>query len=62
VPTFSRFGLSTVDDVDLKIGRVALAVLLSSAGGAAAHYGLRDGDTILPPVPPVAPPATTTGG
>ena len=63
VPAFSKFGLSTVDDVDLSIGRVALAVLLSSPGAANAHYGLRDGETILPPVPPVttATSATTSG-
>jgi Copper transport outer membrane protein, MctB len=61
VPTFSRFGLSTVDDIDLPIGRVALAVLLSSAGGAAAHYGLRDGDTIMPRVPPITPTTSTVG-
>lgn len=60
VPAFTNFGLSTVDDVDLKIGQVALAVLLSSSGGSNAHYGLRDGDTILPPVPPVPTPSTTT--
>jgi copper transport outer membrane protein MctB len=59
VPTFSRFGLSTVDDVDLPIGRVALAILLSSPGTSTAHYGLRDGDTILPPVPAVTQPTTT---
>jgi hypothetical protein len=60
VPAFSKFGLSTVDDVDLSIGRVALAVLLSTPGAVNAHYGLRDGETILPPVPPVTTTATTT--
>jgi hypothetical protein len=64
VPAFSRFGLSTVDDVDLPIGRVALAVLLASPGTPTAHYGLRDGDTILPQVPAVtlSTATTTTGG
>ena len=60
VPAFSRFGLSTVDDVDLPIGRVALAVLLASPGTPTAHYGLRDGDTILPQVPAVTPSTATT--
>lgn len=60
VPAFSKFGLSTVDDVDLSIGRVALAVLLSTPGAVNAHYGLRDGETILPPVPPVTTTQTTT--
>jgi Copper transport outer membrane protein, MctB len=62
VPTFSRFGLSTVDDVDLDIGRVALAVLLSSPGTSTAHYGLRDGETILPSVPALTLSTTTTTG
>jgi hypothetical protein len=64
VSAFSRLGLSTVDDVDLPIGRVALAVLLSSPNTPTAHYGLRDGETILPPVPAVTVPTatTTTGG
>jgi hypothetical protein len=62
VPTFSRFGLSTVDDVDLPIGRVALAVLLSSPGTSTAHYGLRDGETVLPPIPAVASSTSTPGG
>jgi hypothetical protein len=53
VTTYRRFGLSTVDDVDLAVGRVALAELL--AGGRQGHYGLKqtaDGG-VLPPVPPV---------
>jgi copper transport outer membrane protein MctB len=64
VPAFSKFGLSTVDDVDLPIGRVALAILLSSPDTSIAHYGLRDGETILPPVPAVtlSTATTTTGG
>jgi copper transport outer membrane protein MctB len=60
VPAFSRFGLSTIDDIDLPIGRVALAVLLSSPDTSTAHYGLRDGETILPPVPALTPPTATT--
>ncbi|TML67857.1 MAG: hypothetical protein E6G13_11125 [Actinobacteria bacterium] len=53
MPVFSRFGLSTVSDVDLQIGRVALAVLLSAADSGTGHYGLRRGADILPLVPPV---------
>ena len=53
MPVFSRFGLSTVSDVDLQIGRVALAVLLSAADSGTGHYGLRRGEDILPLVPPV---------
>ncbi|HYY03946.1 MAG TPA: copper transporter [Gaiellaceae bacterium] len=59
---FSNFGLSTVDDINLSIGRVALAVVLSSPPTGAAHYGLRDGETILPTVPPVTTQTTTTTG
>jgi hypothetical protein len=62
VPTFSRFGLSTVDDVDLKIGHVALAVLLSSPDTGSGRYGLRPDDTFLPDIPPISPSTTTSGG
>jgi hypothetical protein len=60
VPVFARFGLSTVDDLDQPIGRVALAVLLSSPDPGTGHYGLRDGESALPPIPAVNPGATTT--
>ena len=62
VPALARFGLSTVDDVDLRVGQVALAVLLSSPDAGSGHYGLRRGDAILPAVPPVTTAATTTTG
>jgi len=60
VLTYAHFGLSSVDDLDLPIGRVALAVLLSP-DGVTGHYGLQDGvdEAILPQVPPVT--ATTSG-
>ncbi len=60
VLTYKHFGLSSVDDLDLPIGRVALAVLLSP-DGVTGHYGLQDGvdEAILPQVPPVT--ATTSG-
>ncbi len=51
---FRRTNLSSVDNVDLEVGRVALAVLL--AGGPVGHYGMREGGTLLPPVEPVPPP------
>ncbi|HXY84088.1 MAG TPA: copper transporter [Gaiellaceae bacterium] len=63
VPTYKHVGLSSVDDVDLPIGRVALAVLLSGPGEN-GHYGLQSSldDSILPdPIPPVTT-STTTGG
>ena len=61
VQTYKHYGLSSVDDLDLKIGRVALAVLLSP-DGVSGHYGLQDvDDAILPDIPPVTA-ATNTGG
>jgi Copper transport outer membrane protein, MctB len=62
VPTYKHYGLSSVDDVDIKLGKVALAVLLSS-DGISGHYGLQGSvdDAILPDISPVAP-VTTTGG
>ena len=60
---FAQFGLSTVSDIDLQIGRVALAVALSSADTGTGHYGIRDGEDVLPLVPPVtATSSTTTAG
>lgn len=62
VQTYKHYGLSSVDDLDLRIGRVALAVLLSpdAVGG---HYGLQDvDDAIVPKIPPVQPLTTTPGG
>ena len=62
VPTYKRYGLSSVDDADIPIGRVALAVLLSP-DRVSGHDGLRNDidDAILPPIPPVTS-ATTPGG
>ena len=61
VATYKRYGLSSVDDLDLRIGRVALAVLLAS-DGVSGHYGLQKvDDAVLPDIPPVTA-VTTTGG
>jgi Copper transport outer membrane protein, MctB len=52
--SFSRRDLSTIDHLDLQLGRLALALLL--AGGEAGEYGLRGEDGILPlPIDPVEP-------
>jgi hypothetical protein len=60
VKTYKHFDISSVDDLDLAVGRVALAVLLSPEG-ISGHYGLQDvDDAILPQIPPVA--TVTTGG
>jgi hypothetical protein len=58
VPTYKHFGLSSVDDLDIRIGRVALAVLLSP-DGITGHFGLQDrvDDAVLPQQ---IPPVTTT--
>ena len=56
VPAYRRGGLSIVDDVDRRLGKISLAVLL--AGGEPGHYGLKDGhDAAVPPIEPVEPPA-----
>jgi hypothetical protein len=62
VQTYKHYGLSSVDDLDLPIGRVALAALLSS-DQVTGHYGLQKGidDAILPQIPPVTP-TTPAGG
>jgi hypothetical protein len=50
VPVWSRTGLSTVDDVDERSGRLALALLL--AGGRSGDYGLKEtaDDGLVPPL------------
>jgi copper transport outer membrane protein MctB len=62
VQTYKHYGLSSVDDLDISIGRVALAVLLSS-DNVNGHYGLQGGidDAVLPQIPPVTP-TTPAGG
>ena len=52
--SFSRRDLATVDHLNLRIGRLALALLLD--GGEEGQYGLRGEDGILPlPIEPVEP-------
>jgi hypothetical protein len=48
---FRRGGLSTVDDVDTRVGRLALVLLL--AGQPGGQYGVKDSanDGALPPLP-----------
>jgi hypothetical protein len=60
VPTYAHAGFSSVDDVDILEGRLALSLLL--AGADPGHYGLKQtADTgYLPPVEPL--PVATTGG
>jgi hypothetical protein len=55
VAVYRRSGLSIVDNVENRLGKISLAVLL--AGGEPGHYGLRDGrDAAVPPIEPVEPP------
>ena len=56
VPAFRRYKISTVDDVDTKVGRAALALLLADAPGGA--YGIKPTatDGVLPEVVPVSSP------
>src|SRR4051812_26347669 len=51
---FQRGGLSTVDDVDTSVGRLALLLLL--AGQPGGQYGVKDSatDGALPPMPATA--------
>ncbi len=52
VPAFSSRGLSSVDDVDQPVGRLALALLLS--GAVHGQYGVKDtASGVLPPVEPL---------
>jgi Copper transport outer membrane protein, MctB len=55
IPVFSKYALSSVDNVDTKVGRVALALLLSDAPGGA--YGTKSTATdVMPAVVPVSTP------
>jgi hypothetical protein len=47
IDAFERADLSSVDDIDLPAGRLALALLL--AGAEPGHYGVNDADDVLPP-------------
>jgi hypothetical protein len=52
VPAFTRADLSTVDNVDAPLGRLALVLLLG--GSDPGHYGLgavKASDGLLPPIP-----------
>jgi hypothetical protein len=63
IPAFTRSGLSTVDDVDQPLGRLALALLLE--GVDTGHFGVgakMAPDGLLPAIPPLAPSTTTAGG
>jgi hypothetical protein len=51
--SFRRRDLSTIDHLNLQIGRLALALLL--AGAEDGQYGLRAQDGILPTIEPVEP-------
>jgi hypothetical protein len=54
VASFRRRDLSTIDHLDLRLGRLALALLL--AGGEKGEYGVNAEDGILPlPIEPVEP-------
>lgn len=54
IPTYRRVRFSSVDSIDTRVGKVALAVLLQ--GESRGHYGLKDGaDAVLPPIQPVKP-------
>jgi hypothetical protein len=55
IPVYRRADFSSVDSIDTRLGKVALAVLL--AGGREGHYGLKEtADAGIPPIAPVEPP------
>ncbi|HSC73207.1 MAG TPA: copper transporter [Gaiellaceae bacterium] len=54
-PVFQQSQLSTVDDVDLDAGKLALAIVLSTPASR-ADYGVNAND-LLPPVTPVLTPS-----
>jgi hypothetical protein len=54
-PVFQQAQLSTVDDVDLDAGKLALAIVLSQPASR-ADYGVNASD-LLPPVTPVLTPS-----
>jgi Copper transport outer membrane protein, MctB len=61
VPAYRRNGLSTVDAVDTKIGRLAAALVLG--GAQAGSYGIKGtADRLLPREIEPVPPATTAAG
>jgi Copper transport outer membrane protein, MctB len=56
IKVYRQYKISSVDDLDTKVGRVALALLLSGASGGA--YGTKkSASDVLPPVVPISPPA-----
>ena len=56
ITVFARADLSTVDNVDTRMGRLALALLL--AGGNPGDYGVKETAAgALPPVDPLPPPS-----
>jgi len=59
VAVYRSASLSSVDNLDTPVGRVALALLL--AGAPEGSYGVKDSaDSVLPPIEPLAP--TLPGG
>ena len=54
-PVFQQAQLSTVDDIDLDAGKLALAIVLSQPASR-ADYGI-DASDLLPPVTPVLTPS-----
>ncbi len=62
VEVYKRAGLSSVDDLDTPVGRLALALLLADPA-VTGNYGIKP--TAQSPLPEIVPPAavtTTTGG
>jgi copper transport outer membrane protein MctB len=56
VPVYRRYSISSVDDVDQPVGRVALALLLADAPGGAYGTKKTATDGVLPAVLPISTP------
>jgi hypothetical protein len=60
IPAYRRARFSSIDAIDTRIGKVALAVLLE--GEAHGHFGLEGGaDAVLPPIAPIEPQPDASG-
>ncbi|HEY7017657.1 MAG TPA: copper transporter [Gaiellaceae bacterium] len=59
IKVFGQSGLSTVDDLETPVGKLALVLLLD--GQPAGHYGVKDSASDGP-LPPMPSPAVASGG
>lgn len=58
IKAFQRAGLSTVDDIDTRIGKLALVALLADPNSTGAYGTKKAALAELPPIPPLPAPAS----